>query len=211
MDNGHQHNYFDEHLGVISALEENYTQAEEDFQMIQAIHDVYDHMKDLCRQKELQASEIIQKMSEERDEMAKQAQYPRGETEHQETVMGLSRDLHAAKTEVSSLESQLRALEEQSKDIKVKLDEIQAMWNALVQGEKREPQLRNMISLYINLTKVTWDLKTISSDSMIKGTIDNPDRGILEDVFIDVASTRVSKQAMFHAVNDLWKRLESKS
>lgn len=209
MADAHQQNYFGEHLGVISALEENYTQAEEDFHMIQAIHDVYDHMKDLCRQKEMQASEIIQQLSEERDEMAKQAQYPRGETEHHETVTMLNKDIQAVKTDVSSLESQLRALEEQSDDIKVKLGEVQAMWDALVRGEKKEPQLRNLISLYINITKVTWDLKTISSDSLIKGTIDNPDRGILEDFCVDIVSSRVSKQAKFQQVNDLWLRLES--
>lgn len=208
MANAHGQNYFDEHLGVISALEENYTHAEEDFHMIQAIHDVYDHMKDLCRQKEIQASEIIQQLSEERNEAAKQARYPRGETEHHDAVVMLNRDLQAVKTDVSSLESQLNALEEQSQDIQVKLGEVQAMWDALVRGEKREPQLRNLISLYINITKVTWDLKSISSDNIIKGTIDNPDQGILEDICVDVVSTRVSKQAKFRAVNDLWQRLE---
>lgn len=209
MTNANEHNYFDEHLGVIAALEENYTHAEEDFHMIQAIHDVYDHMKDLCRQKEVQASEIIHNLSVERDEIAKQAQYPRGETEHRDAVMGLNRDIQVAKTDVLSLESQLRALQEQSDEIKVQLDEIRAAWDALVREEKKEPQLRNLISLYINITKITWDLRTLSSQSVIKGTIDCPDRGILEDVCVDVASSSVSEQAMFHAVNDLWSKLES--
>lgn len=207
MTNRNEHNYFDEHLGVIAALEENYTHAEEDFHMIQAIHDVYDHMKDLCRQKELQASEIIHNLTEERDEMAKQAVYPRGETEHKDTILGLTQDIHATKTDVSSLESQLHALEDQSHEIQTQLDRLQDMWDALVREEKREPQLRNLISLYINITKVTWDLHTLSSSSIIKGTIDNPDRGILEDIAIDVDASHASQDARFRAVNDLWDRL----
>ena len=52
------HDVFEEHVGVIAALKENYT-GTDDGMVIQAIHDVYDHIKDLRIQREGHVKDII--------------------------------------------------------------------------------------------------------------------------------------------------------
>ena len=51
---------FEEHLVVIEALKESYEDGQEDAQGIQALHDVYEHIKDLVKQREHDTRELIQ-------------------------------------------------------------------------------------------------------------------------------------------------------
>jgi len=189
--------YFAEHLGVISALEENFQHAEEDFASLQAIHDVYDTLQDLCKQKEHNVRDIIRGLVEECTHAQQEATYPKDEREHADLVQRYETDIKACSTDVYSMESQLRALQEQEVDIDTKMKELVAYWNALTEQEKVEPRLRHILSLYINVTKITWNLGTLN-DERVKGTIDIPDAGVLEDVLAGDD---------FDSVNALWETL----
>jgi DNA repair exonuclease SbcCD ATPase subunit len=193
--------YFTEHLGVINALEENYQNAEEDFQSIQAIHDVYDHMKDLCKQKEYSAREIINGLVEQCEQAQGCATYPKDDEEHSSLVKRYEGEINETSSHVHSMESQLRALEEQEVEVEKKMRQLVETWNRLAEWEQREPQLRQLLSLYIHVTKITWNLGTLN-DNLVRGTIDNPDAGVFEDI---VAGDD------FDAVSATWNKLLLKS
>ena len=210
-----QQHYFQEHLGVISALEENFSrpvEEQEDFHMIQAIYDAYDHMKDVMGQKEANVRDIVRQLQLEQEELRRSVAYPREEGEHGRVMERLQREKDVSVSEVGGLEAQLDALEEERRCVGERVLQLEAAWER-VSGmmEREEPRLRNLISLYINVTKITWDLSTLCSshndDSgvsrMVKGTIDNPEAGVLEDVV--VVPSKVGDS--FDAVNDVWMKM----
>jgi polyhydroxyalkanoate synthesis regulator phasin len=189
--------YFAEHLGVISALEENFTAADDDFASLQAIHDIYDTLVDTARQKESHAKHLVAGLVKECEEREREARYPRPEQEHADLVGSMRGKVNAASTQVYSMESQIEALEQQEQEIGARMNELVAVWNELMEKERVEPRLRNLIALYVNVTGITWDLKTVGGER-VKGRIDVPDAGVLEDVACD---------GDFDGVNAIWERL----
>jgi len=155
------HDVFEEHVGVIAALRENYS-GTDDGMMIQAIHDVYDHIKDLRIQREGHVKDIIRGMwlvglccwllcesaefkvmviveltqHVERDEA--EAKYPREEGEHEREMEDLRREKEGAQKEVGSLEAQMEALETQKKDVERQMEALDCVWKKLVAMEKVE-------------------------------------------------------------------------
>jgi hypothetical protein len=208
-----QQHYFQEHLGVISALEENFSrpvEEQEDFHMIQAIYDAYDHMKDVMGQKEANVRDIVRQLQLEQEELRRSVAYPREEGEHGRVMERLQREKDVSVSEVGGLEAQLDALEEERRCVGERVLQLEAAWERVAgMMEREEPRLRNLISLYINVTKITWDLSTLSRNDdtggsmMIKGTIDNPEAGVLEDVV--VVPNKVGDS--FDAVNDVWMKM----
>jgi len=179
--------YFTEHLGVISALEENFTSADDDFASLQAIHDIYDTLIDTARQKESQAKSVIASLAQTCEKEAQNARYPRpeeGEGSHAATAEELNREISATAGQVASLESQLEALRAQEVSIEDKMKELVAFWNELRGREEVEPRLRKLVALYVEASGVTWDLKTLGGDE-VKGHLDVPDAGVLEDFVSD--------------------------
>ena len=95
------------------------------------------------------------------------------------------------------MESQIKALEQQEQEIDARMKELVAFWNELMVKESAEPRLRNLIALYVNVTGITWDLKTLGSER-VRGRIDVPDAGMLEDFDCD---------GDFDGVNAVWQTL----
>lgn len=189
--------YFTEHLGVISALEENFTAADDDFASLQAIHDIYDTMIDTARQKESQVKQVVAELVKECEEKEQESRYPRPEHEHAELVGSIQGEMNTASTHVYSMESQIKALEQQEREIEGRMEELVTYWNEMMVKEEAEPRLRNLIALYVNVTAITWDLKTLDAER-VKGRIDAPDAGVLEDFECD---------GDFEGVNAVWDRL----
>jgi polyhydroxyalkanoate synthesis regulator phasin len=189
--------YFAEHLGVISALEENFTAADDDFASLQAIHDIYDTLVDTARQKESHARDLVAGLVKECEEREREAKYPRPEREHAELVGSMQGNINAASTQVRSMEAQIEALERQEKEIGERMEELVAFWNELMGKKGAEPRMRDLIALYVNVTRITWDLKTLGGER-VRGRIDVPDAGVLEDVECD---------GDFDGVNAVWERL----
>ena len=54
-----------------------------------------------------------------------------------------------------------------------------------------------MVALYVEASGVTWDLKTLGGDE-VKGHLDVPDAGVLEDFVSDGG---------WEAVNAIWGRM----
>lgn len=193
--------YFTDHLGVISALEENFTSADDDFASLQAIHDIYDTLVDTARQKESQAKTLIASLVQECEAKEVEARYPRPEGEHEEIATHIRNDITTANSNVTSLEAQLEALQTQERSIEDKMKDLVAFWNELTAQEEVEPQLRKLVALYVEMTGVTWDLKTLGAGDArgeVKGRLDVPDAGVLEDFVSDGG---------FETVNEVWQRM----
>ena len=207
-----QQHYFQEHLGVISALEENFSrpaEEQEDFHMIQAIYDAYDHMKDVMGQKEANVRDIVRQLQQEQEDLRGSVAYPREEGEHGRVMDRLEREKEVCLSEVGGLEAQLDALERERQSVEEKMAGLEGAWERVVgMMEREEPRLRNLISLYIHVTKITWDLSTLCSSSGgtgVKGTIDNPEAGVLEDVVL--GNHGGGGGDSFDAVNDVWMKM----
>jgi vacuolar-type H+-ATPase subunit I/STV1 len=195
---------FEEHLGVIAALQENYIQDadDNDGRVIQAIHDMYDHMKDLCKQKEMAVRDVIQSLMDDEQALQKNAAYPRDVEEHPRRIVTLQEEKKRAETSVSSLEAQLNALEEERRGIQASLQEVEGRWNKLKEAEGQMNRQKNLVSLYLHVTKISWNLKRLGSGEEIAGTIDNPDAGILQDFHLPRGDD-------FDTVNDIWNMISS--
>ncbi|EFN55001.1 hypothetical protein CHLNCDRAFT_52771 [Chlorella variabilis] len=183
---------FDEHLGVISALRDNYARTE-DASAVAGLVRAQQEVAAACSQREEQVKEAIKVLTGRVRTAEREAAYPGEEGAHEQRVAAMSTVAHEARENVDSLNSQLQALQQQRQDIKAQVAALQQKADHIEQiVTEAEPRTRHQLSLYAHVSKITWQFE---QRDRVAGTVSSP----LRAFDFDPAAT-----PDFEITNTLW-------
>lgn len=188
---------FGEHLGVISALCDNYARTEDAAAvagLVRAQHEV----AAACTAREEQVAEVIRELTGRVRHAEEAAAYPREEGAHAAQVAAMASTREEAQENVDSMNRQLQDLQAQRAQLKGQVAALQAKADHIEEIiTQAEPHTRHQLSLYAHVSKITWQF---DRPNRVAGTVSTPSQLCPFD--FDPAA-----MPDFDIVNQLWEMM----
>ncbi|KAL4452276.1 hypothetical protein ABPG75_007938 [Micractinium tetrahymenae] len=188
---------FAEHLGVISALRENYMRTE-DAVAVTGLVRAQQEVAAACSAREQQVKEVIKELTSKVRHAEQAAAYPREEDAHAEQVVALETARAEAQENVDGMNQRLQELQAQRTQLKGQVAALQAKADHIEEiVTQAEPHTRHQLSLYAHVSKITWQF---DRPARMAGTVSTPSQ--LRPFDFDPAAT-----PDFDIVNQLWEMM----
>ncbi|KAL6780533.1 hypothetical protein F751_1372 [Auxenochlorella protothecoides] len=193
---------FDEHLGVIAALRDNYAR-HDDTDTIRELLGIQEELEGLLSSREDTVKQAIQALSSRVEEARIKAVYPEEEGAHDARLRELEARVAASKQHVAQLTTELEALGKQRQQLGSSMKEVglkKAQVDHLLLED--EPRIRHQLSLYAHVSKISW---RFDNPDRIAGTVSDPEKADVR--LFDLAP----QMPRFEATNQLWRLMEAAS
>ncbi|KAL6779548.1 hypothetical protein ACKKBG_A12720 [Auxenochlorella protothecoides x Auxenochlorella symbiontica] len=193
---------FDEHLGVIAALRDNYAR-HDDTDTIRELLGIQEELEGLLSSREDTVKQAIQALSSRVEEARIKAVYPEEEGAHDARLRELEARVAASKQHVAQLTAELEALGKQRQQLGSSMKEV-SVKKAQVDHMllEDEPRIRHQLSLYAHVSKISW---RFDNPDRIAGTVSDPEKADVR--LFDLAP----QMPRFEATNQLWRLMEAAS